>query len=99
MITDEIKNIIDQAVSDYADSHWHHDDFDSARQRIKYLEEIADGNGWNDDAADGVIEILDSEDWEDENGNPVEVDTTDQDVLDYIYNAICEEAENWLEWE
>ena len=45
-----------------------------------------------------MIEMLEEQDWEDEDGNPVEIDTTDQDVLDYIYNAICEEAEDWLDW-
>ena len=98
MINEEIKNIIDEVVSDYASAHWREDDWGSERQRIKYLEEISEGTGWNDDAADGVIEMLEEQDWEDEDGNPVEIDTTDQDVLDYIYNAICEEAEDWLDW-
>ena len=98
MINDEIKNIISEVVSDYAGSHWREDDWDSERQRIKYLEEIADGIGWNDDAADGVIEMLNEQDWEDEDGNPVEIDTTDQDVIDYIYEQISSEAEDWLEW-
>ena len=97
MINDEIKSIIKSATADYGSDHWREDDFDSQRQRIHYLEEIADGSGWNDEAEEGVAEYLDGQTWEDANGVEHEIDLDDQDVLDYIAECVCEEAEYWLE--
>jgi hypothetical protein len=95
MINDEILEIISDVVSEYADNHWHSDDFDNEYQRGKYLREIADGCGWNDDAADEVLDMLDGEEWEDETGATHPIDIEDDDVIDAVYKAISDEAEYW----
>jgi hypothetical protein len=97
MINDEILEIISDVVSEYADNHWHSDDFDSQRQRVHYLEEIAEGNGWNDEVEDEVYGELEGQTWEDENGVEHVIDLTDPDVQQAISDAVCEEAEYWLD--
>lgn len=96
MINDEIKSLIKDAVSDYANSHWGHDDFMSERERIHYLEEISEGNGWNDDVEDEIYSELEGQTWEDENGIEHEIDLDDDEVLEYISDAICNEADYYL---
>jgi hypothetical protein len=95
MINDEILEIISDAVSDYANNHWTSSDFDNDYQRGKYLREIADGNGWNDDVAEDVLEMLDGEEWEDETGTLHPIDIEDDDVINAVYEAISEEADYW----
>ena len=96
MINDEIREIIDNAVSEYADNHWHRDDFEDEYERRKYLEEISEGTGWNDDAEDDVADMVAGEKWEDENGVEHEIDINDEDVREYIADAIVTEADWYL---
>ena len=97
MINDDILEIISDSVSEYADNHWHRDDFDNEYQRQKYLRELAEGNGWNDDVADEVLDDIDGIEWEDENGNTGVIDSSDDDVIAAVYEAIESEAEYWLD--
>ena len=97
MINDEILDIISDAVSDYADRHWHRDDFDNEYERGKYLRELAEGNGWNDDVADEVLGMIEGEEWEDEDGVVRPIDVEDQEVVDAVYEAIESEASYWAD--
>ena len=95
MMNDEIDSLIYDAVSDYADSHWHRDDFDNERERDEYLEEIANGSGDIDYVADEINEILDGQVWEDENGVEHEIDLNDPEVQQAITDQISSEADYW----
>jgi hypothetical protein len=97
MINDEILDIISDAVSDYADRHWGRDDFDNEYERGKYLRELAEGNGWNDDVADEVLGMIEGEEWEDEDGVVRPIDVEDQEVVDAVYEAIESEASYWAD--
>ena len=97
MINNEIRSIIADTVSDYANNHWHSYDFESEYDRQRYLEELADGNGWNDDVADQVLEDLDGQEWEDEEGLVHEINVNDQDVIDAVYDQIEKEADYWAD--
>lgn len=97
MINDEILDIISETVSEYADNHWHSDDFENEHERQTYLEELAAGNGWNDDAAEEVLDMLEGVEWEDENGVVRPIDVEDREVIDAVYEAIESEASYWAD--
>ena len=97
MINDEILDIISETVSDYANCHWESDDFDNEHERQTYLQELAEGNGWNDDVADEVLGMLEDKEWEDEDGVVRPIDVEDQQVVDAVYEAIESEASYWAD--
>ena len=97
MINDEIESTIYDVVSEWFDNHCHRDDFDNAYQRQKYLRELADGSGWNDDVADECLEELADYEWEDEFGTMHLIDTSDDDVIGAVYEQIVREAEYWID--
>lgn len=97
MINNEIRSIIADTVSDYANCNWRSYDFESEYERQRYLQELADGNGWNDDVADQILEDLDGQEWEDEEGLVHEINVEDQDVIDAVYDQIEKEADYWAD--
>jgi len=83
---DYMKELIDEAVSDYANGHWTSDDFDNNYERRSYLRDLANGDGDLDYEADCIIEEL-----------PEEVDLEVEEIDNYLTTAIMAEADYWAD--
>jgi len=85
MVSDEIYELISDAVSSYANSHWNSDDFNSDHDRAEYLEGIANGDGDIDYVIEEICDSLDGD-----------VDLDDDEVMDAINDEITSTAEFYM---
>lgn len=96
MLSELIREIVNDVVSDYANNHWTRDDFDNERERHEYLQELAEGEGDMDSVIDDVLEEIENNDWENDEGDLIDIDINSEELIDYIIEAIKDEADYYL---
>jgi len=91
---DEIKDLIEEKVSDYFNSHCTRDDFDGEYDRHEYLEGLSDGTGDIDQVQEVILDQVLAE------LDPEILDFLYKEDIDYINeeisNAIINEADYYL---
>ncbi len=97
MLSESIRDIVNSVVSSYANNHWSMYDFDNECDRHEYLQDLADGEGDMDAVIDDILEEIENcVDWEEDEGDLVDIDINSEELTDYIIEAIKDEADYYL---